>query len=474
MKINNLYKSVAVAAVAILALGSEAQGVTIFMSPGELMNSLPSATIEGELVLNGSIDIRDFNTLREIGREDVKVLDLSATKISSFNAPAPLHLGKSLFKADQLPAYALFNTAYETVKLPAGIKKIEDGALAGSSIKSIEIPEGVTSVGAYAFYNCPNLETVTLPTSLTSIGRNAFSNCPKLEYINLGETAVKTIPEECFAGDVSLTNIDAPQVLSVDSRAMAGSGIENVTLSQVGSLAPFALADMPNLMVLTVSPQTKFAEGSLMNCVSLMSINGTPENVPDLFVANCPNLPAEEILSNASSIGRYALANTGMSTIVLGNKLASIDENAFKGAQNLGYIEAEGVTESVPEADASAFAGLDPSQITLHVNDSLIDDWKNHPVWGEFDITSNGTTGVSSAVADAQGDIRVTIKGGELIITAPEAIQAATIYDLSGKVLKHIAGGSTQVTADLSDVPSGVNLVSVRTASGFKGVKIVM
>lgn len=474
MKIRTLYKSVAFIAASILAIGSEAGAVTIFMSPGELNTSLPNITLDRELVINGSVDIRDFNFLRELDNKEVKVLDMSGAKISAVNSVTPLHLGKSIFKANHLPAYALFNTPFETIKLPQGVKVIEDGSMAGSGIKSIEIPEGVTSIGAYAFYACPNLETVYLPSTLESIGRNAFSNCPKLEYINLGETAVKSIPEECFAGDISLRSINAPQVLSVGSRAMAGSGVEDLILTQVGSLAPFALADMPNLMVLTVSPQTKFSEGTLMNCTSLMSINGSPEYVPDLFVANCPNLPIEGILGNASNIGRYALANSGASTIVLGNNLTSIGENAFKGAKNLGYIEAEGVTEQVPEADETSFAGLEPSHITLHVNDDLLNDWKNHPVWGEFNITSQGTTGVDTVASEVSGDIRITVKDNQLIIIASEPIISGSIYDLSGKVVKQISGGDVKVITDLNDVPGGVYLVSARTGSGFKGVKVVL
>lgn len=41
-------------------------------------------------------------------------------------------------------------------------------------ITSIEIEEGVTSIGDYAFYGLSNAETVTIPSSVTRIGINAF------------------------------------------------------------------------------------------------------------------------------------------------------------------------------------------------------------------------------------------------------------------------------------------------------------
>ena len=46
-----------------------------------------------------------------------------------------------------------------------------------SSIKSVEIEEGVTSIGDYAFQYCSGLTSVTIPNSVTSIGNEAFGGC---------------------------------------------------------------------------------------------------------------------------------------------------------------------------------------------------------------------------------------------------------------------------------------------------------
>ena len=41
-------------------------------------------------------------------------------------------------------------------------------------IKSVEIADGVTSIGNYAFYYCNSLTSVTIPNGVTSIGNSAF------------------------------------------------------------------------------------------------------------------------------------------------------------------------------------------------------------------------------------------------------------------------------------------------------------
>lgn len=54
-----------------------------------------------------------------------------------------------------------------------------------SHIVSVTFPEGVTSIGADAFRQIPELEEVTLPASLQTIGNQAFRDCPNLKTINL-------------------------------------------------------------------------------------------------------------------------------------------------------------------------------------------------------------------------------------------------------------------------------------------------
>ncbi len=54
-----------------------------------------------------------------------------------------------------------------------------------TTIKSVVIEDGVTSIGAAAFYNCPNLERVEIPNSVTLINYEAFRGCTKLEEVNV-------------------------------------------------------------------------------------------------------------------------------------------------------------------------------------------------------------------------------------------------------------------------------------------------
>ncbi len=54
----------------------------------------------------------------------------------------------------------------ETGKIVVGVKDM--------SVTSIVIPEGVTSIGEAAFFDCRCLTSITIPSSVTSIGDSAF------------------------------------------------------------------------------------------------------------------------------------------------------------------------------------------------------------------------------------------------------------------------------------------------------------
>ena len=64
------------------------------------------------------------------------------------------------------------------------LTKIGEYAFNGcDSLKSIELPNGVTYIGDYAFYSCWNLTSINIPDSVTFIGDRAFVYCSNLAYV---------------------------------------------------------------------------------------------------------------------------------------------------------------------------------------------------------------------------------------------------------------------------------------------------
>jgi len=75
-----------------------------------------------------------------------------------------------------------------------------------TNLTNVTIPNGVTSIGAYAFSSCKSLTSVTIPSSVTSIGDRAFIDCTGLTSVTI-PSGVTSIGEAAFANCKSLTSV---------------------------------------------------------------------------------------------------------------------------------------------------------------------------------------------------------------------------------------------------------------------------
>ena len=101
------------------------------------------------------------------------------------------------------------------VVIPEGVTSIGFWAFSDcSSLASVVIPEGVTSIGAAAFYGCKGLASVVIPEGVTSIGDEAFSHCKSLTGVVIPES-VTSIGDEAFSYCKSLTGVVIPEGVKI-------------------------------------------------------------------------------------------------------------------------------------------------------------------------------------------------------------------------------------------------------------------
>ena len=107
-----------------------------------------------------------------------------------------------------------------SITIPCSVTSIGDHAFYYcTSLTSITILEGVTSIGSWAFYNCESLTSITIPDSVTSIDDYAFNGCTSLTSITIPDS-VTSIGNHAFYNCTSLTSITIPDsVTSIDDSA---------------------------------------------------------------------------------------------------------------------------------------------------------------------------------------------------------------------------------------------------------------
>ena len=115
---------------------------------------------------------------------------------------------------------------------------------------TVNIPNGVKSVGAHCFYYCLGLKDVILPDSLTNIETYAFFQCNALTSITI-PINVKTIEERSFAYCKGLTSVTLPNSLtSIGSNCFVGcSALTSIVIpSSVTSIGSSCFYQCSNLV----------------------------------------------------------------------------------------------------------------------------------------------------------------------------------------------------------------------------------
>ncbi len=121
----------------------------------------------------------------------------------------------------------------ETVMIPDGVKTIGEFAFSeNKSVKKVIFPDSVTQVKKCAFSFCSELEEVVLGKNVSSFGTACFYNCDKLSSINLSSTKVKTLTKELFSGCTSLTFVDLSQtkIATIKEQSFFCCGLERIIL----------------------------------------------------------------------------------------------------------------------------------------------------------------------------------------------------------------------------------------------------
>ena len=94
------------------------------------------------------------------------------------------------------------------------ITEIDYGAFSHEALTSIAIPEGVISIGMYAFSGCGSLESITIPDSVESIRMSSFEGCTSLKNVTIPNGVTK-IEQSAFRDCTSLKSINIPESVTM-------------------------------------------------------------------------------------------------------------------------------------------------------------------------------------------------------------------------------------------------------------------
>ena len=243
-------------------------------------------------------------------------------------------------------------TSLTSITIPDSVTIFGNGAFEDcTNLTNIVIPENVTSIGYDAFCDCTSLTSISIPDKVTNIGIYTFSGCTNLMSVIIGNR-VESISHRAFYNCQNLTNITIPDsVTSIDGEAFFGCTSKLCKINYKGTLDKWA--------------EIKFKDYA-----------SNPLNYGNYLYIN-DELVTQARLTETKIINTWAfLRCKSLTSVIIGNSVASIGDCAFRDCTNLTNII---ITDSVTSIGSSAFIGCTslesltiPNSVTSIGNDAFI------------------------------------------------------------------------------------------------------
>ncbi|MDD3231822.1 MAG: leucine-rich repeat domain-containing protein [Clostridia bacterium] len=216
-------------------------------------------------------------------------------------------------------------------------------------VTELSIPNTVTSIKNYTFYNCSSLTSITIPEGVKDIGSSAFNGCTKLEMINFNATNMSNLSYAnnvfSYAG-TSSTGI----ILNIGA---------NVTKMPAYLFNPYESSYAPKIITINFNATNMNNLADQNNVFSYVGINGTGITVN--IGANVTKIPAYLFNPHSSpsvavkiievnfaensiceSVGSSAFENCiSLTSITFPDSVTIIGSSAFYGCSNLTNINIE-------------------------------------------------------------------------------------------------------------------------------------
>lgn len=218
-------------------------------------------------------------------------------------------------------------------------------------ITRVILPDGLTTIGDLAFYQCTNLSTIKIPDSVITIGKFAFMECINLKFISMS-LGVKEIQRSAFERCESLTSIRLPESL--------------ITI----------------------------AYRAFYRCKSLTTIT-VPSTVTDLdtsVFAYCEMLARAEILAPLKSLPEWTFFGcTNLTSVALAETMEGVDTYAFHHCDNLSTVDYQGSRQN-----------------SVAIEKDIAKDCPQFPAMGS--ITSTGGLGSANSTITTETEDAVIVQ----------------------------------------------------------------
>ena len=330
-----------------------------------LVNTLPDMRY---LRLTGKMNAADWNTISNmtgLWAIDMKDVDITAIPASAFaktslrfiEFPAQLKtIGEKAFYERSLVGRLV---------LPESLDSIYSYAFYKNFLTEVIIPANVKYIGGYAFNDNDRLTSVTLGCGLTEISNYCFNSCEKLAVVKGGEN-VKTIESGAFNYCSELRSVSDLAPVTVGGSAFyCCKKLENFNFSNAKTLKSEA-----------------YRECNTLTDVDLTTV----ETIGTRCFITCTGLKKVVLGNNISRINEYAFTDcNALEELHIGSSVSNLDSRCFYTTSS--SLKKVYVTAPAPPSvynNTSYYPFYSTSGVTLYVPEYAMVSYKLDNYWSKF------------------------------------------------------------------------------------------
>ena len=225
-----------------------------------------------------------------------------------------------------------------------------------TDLRTVMIPDSVTRIEVWAFYNCNNLSNVTLSNNLNYMGEYAFGNCKKITKIE--------IPKSLDSSGGPFKNCDGLKMVTFEK------GTTEISSSLFEDCTGLEEIDIPDTV-------TVIENSAFNGCVNLLKIM-IPDSVTRIenwAFYNCNNLSTVTLSNNLNYMGEYAFGNCKKITKIEIPKSLDSSGGPFKNCDGLKMVTFEKGTTEISSSLFEDCTGLEeidiPDTVTVIENSAF-------------------------------------------------------------------------------------------------------